>query len=123
MTRTGKSPKLMALAGEPFVELHPADAARAGVAEGQQVRIVSRRGEALLRVVLEPGLPEGVAFAPFHWGALHAPAGAGQVNAATHGERDPSSRQPELKAAAVRVERVRDGGVARRRAPAPARRL
>jgi ferredoxin-nitrate reductase len=39
-----------------------------------------------------------------HWGALHAPRGAGSVNMLTHGERDPTSRQPELKAATVRVE-------------------
>jgi len=123
MTRTGKSPKLRALAGEPFVELHPADAARAGVSDGGRARIVSRRGEAVLRAVLEPGLPEGVAFAPFHWGALHAPAGAGQVNAATHGERDPVSRQPELKAAAIRLERAAERAVARRGALESSRRL
>ena len=66
---------------------------------------------------------EGVAFAPFHWGALHAPAGAGQLNATTHGARDPASKQPELKAAAVRLERVRAGAVARPRASRPSRRL
>ncbi|HWC25611.1 MAG TPA: FAD-dependent oxidoreductase, partial [Solirubrobacteraceae bacterium] len=104
LTRTGKSEKLSALAGEPFVELHPADAARAGVHAGERARVVSARGEVLLRVRVEPGVPEGIAFAPFHWGALHAPAGAGQVNAATIDAVDPVSAQPELKAAAVRVE-------------------
>jgi ferredoxin-nitrate reductase len=52
------------------------------------------------------GMPDGVAFAPFHWGALHAPAGAGTLNVTTHGATDPTSKQPELKALAVRVEAV-----------------
>ncbi|MEA2264991.1 MAG: ferredoxin-nitrate reductase, partial [Solirubrobacteraceae bacterium] len=102
MTRTGKAAGLRT--GDPFVELHPEDAP--GVAEGDQVRIVSARGELVARARLVPDLPRGVAFAPFHWGALHAPAGTGQLNQATHGAVDPVSGQPELKAAAVRVERV-----------------
>ncbi len=109
MTRTGKAAALRT--GDPFVELHPLDAP--GVSEGERVRIVSARGELVARARLEDGLPRGVAFAPFHWGILHAPAGAGQVNQATHGAVDPTSRQPELKASAVRVERL-----ARRQAPA-----
>jgi ferredoxin-nitrate reductase len=104
MTRTGKSAALRATSPEPFVELHPDDAASAGVREGELARVVSRRGDAKFRVRLVPELPRGVAFAPFHWGALHAPAGAGALNATTHGARDPSSRQPELKAIAARVE-------------------
>jgi len=107
LSRTGKSAALRDAAAEPFLELHPDDAAAAGVADGDRARAISRRGAAVLRVRLDDGLPRGVAFAPFHWGALHAPAGAGALNAATHAATDPVSHQPELKAAAVRVERVR----------------
>jgi ferredoxin-nitrate reductase len=114
MTRTGKAPELLAGDPEPFVELHPDDAQRAGVTDGERVRIVSRRGSVLVRarVATAEGdgplggaaIRRGVAFAPFHWGLLHAPAGAGQVNAVSHDATDPVSRQPELKAMAVRVE-------------------
>jgi ferredoxin-nitrate reductase len=114
MTRTGKAPELLAGDPEPFVELHPDDAKRAGVADGERVRIVSRRGSVLVRarVAADAGdgplrgaaIRRGVAFAPFHWGLLHAPAGAGQLNAVSHDATDPVSRQPELKAIAVRVE-------------------
>jgi ferredoxin-nitrate reductase len=104
MTRTGKSPVLAASSPEPFVELNPDDAVAAGVRDGEPARVISRRGEATLRATLIDTLPRGVAFAPFHWGALHAPPGAGTVNATTHGAVDPVSRQPELKALAVRVE-------------------
>ena len=119
MTRTGKASALRT--GDPFVELNPADAP--GIAEGDQVRIVSPRGELLAAARLDDRLPRGVAFAPFHWGLLHSPPGAGQLNQATHGAVDPVSRQPELKAAAVRVERVgaRPAGSAGAARPAPGR--
>jgi ferredoxin-nitrate reductase len=106
LTRTGKSPALRAAAREPVLELHPDDAARAGVADRECARIVSRRGTATARVAVTSGLPRGVAFVPFHWGALHLDAGAGALNATTHSVTDPTSRQPELKALAVRVEPV-----------------
>lgn len=117
MTRTGRAPELLAADPEPFVELHPDDADRAGVADGEHVRLVSRRGTAIVRArvarlggagsgdPLDGGtIRPGVAFAPFHWGLLHAPSGAGQLNALSHDATDPVSRQPELKAMAVRVE-------------------
>src|SRR5207248_858528 len=49
-------------------------------------------------------LPAGVAFAPFHWGALHLAAGESPVNDVTSAALDPLSKQAELKATAVRVE-------------------
>lgn len=104
MTRTGKAPELRAADPEPFVELHPADAERAGVADGERVRLVSRRGEAIVRARVRDAIRPGVAFAPFHWGLLHAAPGDGQLNALSHDATDPVSRQPELKAMAVRVE-------------------
>ncbi len=115
LSRTGKSARLTRLAPEPLLELNPADAERIGVGEGARARIVSRRGEAIMRVTLSEGIREGVAFAPMHWGARYAPAGAGQANAATNPVVDPESKQPELKAAAVRVEPVAAGAVAARR--------
>jgi ferredoxin-nitrate reductase len=66
-------------------------------------------------------IPQGTAFAPFHWGALHLRAGHGQVNALMPVVLDPTSKQAELKAAAVRVEPLQatvtaGGGGARQRA-------
>jgi len=110
MTRTGKSPALTASEPEPFAEIHPLDAAGARVEDGEPVRIVSRRGQATVRARVTDSLPRGVVFSPFGWGALHAPVGAGGVNTTTHGATDPFSQQPELKAAAVRIEPASDGG-------------
>jgi assimilatory nitrate reductase catalytic subunit len=87
---------------EPVLSLHPADAGRAGVGEGDLARVASTRGAAHARVTLDGGLPEGSAFLPFHVGPLAEPGG--WANAVTGRALDPISFQPELKHAAVRVE-------------------
>jgi len=122
MTRTGHSPALRAAAGAPTLSCHPLDTA--GLDDGAEARVVSRRGEVRLAVSHDDSLPRGVAFAPFHWGALRAAAGAGALNALTLPAVDPTSAQPELKALAVRLEPVRrrDEPV-NRRAPARPKRL
>ena len=111
MTRTAKSPELLASDPEPFVELHADDAAAAGVIDGELVHLRSRHGHATMRARITASVPAGTAFAPFHWGALHLAAGRGAVNALVPRVLDPTSKQAELKAAAIRVEPV---GVAAR---------
>jgi ferredoxin-nitrate reductase len=124
MTRTGHSPALLAAAGKPTLSVHPLDAAEAGLDDGAQARVASRRGGARFLVGFDDTLPRGVAFAPFHWGAMRAEAGAGTLNALTISTVDPTSAQPELKAVAVRLEPVRrrDEPVTRR-APARPKRI
>jgi ferredoxin-nitrate reductase len=106
MTRTGKSKSLLAAEREPFVELHASDAARAGVRDGEPVLVRSRRGRAQLRARVTDAVPEGVAFAPFHWGALHLAPAAGTLNGVVGRAVDPTSKQAELKATAVSIEPV-----------------
>jgi ferredoxin-nitrate reductase len=113
MTRTGKSPALLAEEPEPFVELHAEDALAAGVGDGQLALVRSRRGAAHLRVRVSDRVAPGVAFAPFHWGGLHLPPGHLPLNGIVSPALDPISRQPELKATAVRVEALPTGGAAR----------
>ena len=109
MTRTSKSADLLAAEPEPFVELHPDDAHAAGVADGERVRLRSPRGHAVMRARITGTVPQGTAFAPFHWGALHVRPGDGALNALIGKALDPISRQAELKAAAVRVEPLEVG--------------
>jgi ferredoxin-nitrate reductase len=117
MSRTGKSARLRKAAPEPLLEVSAADAERYGLRDGGKARIVSRRGESVMRVKVAAGMKEGVAFAPFHWGSRYAPAGGGQANGTTNPVVDPVSKQPELKAAAVRLEPVDERAAA---APRPA---
>ncbi len=102
MTRTGRSNKLTRGLDGTFVEVHPEAAGRAGIHDGDQVRVVSARGGFTARAVVTEEIEPGTAFVPFHWGDLWTEGGS--VNEATHDAADLVSKQPELKGAAVRVE-------------------
>ncbi|MEQ8145282.1 molybdopterin oxidoreductase family protein [Streptomyces sp. OP7] len=108
-TKTRRSRQLDDAAPSMWVELSESDARRLGVDEGDIVRVTSRRGsvEAPARI---SGVREGVVFAPWHYGG---PASA--ANELTLTGWDPVSKQPELKVAAVTVERIAAGS-----GPAPA---
>jgi anaerobic selenocysteine-containing dehydrogenase len=103
-TKTGHVAKLNKANPEPFVNAHPGDADALGLKDGDSIRVVSRRGYARSTLRLDDGIRPGTLFMSFHWGQLHDEQGC--VNAVTHGEYDPISRQPELKFSAVRLEKV-----------------
>ena len=103
-TRTANAPALAGRTPEPILEENLADARRAGVQDGDFVEITSRRGKAVAQCRVSAAIREGTCFLPFHWGRQ-----AGfykSANNLTLGGRDPISRQPELKACAVRLRRV-----------------
>jgi anaerobic selenocysteine-containing dehydrogenase len=104
LTRTAHAPALMARTPEPVVEINVADAQRAGIQDGDFLEVTSRRGKVIAQSRVTSAIREGVCFLPFHWGrrlGFYKSA-----NNLTLGVRDPLSRQPELKACAVRVRRV-----------------
>lgn len=107
MSRTGALASLLAHEPEPRLSLHPEDLARLRLEPAELARVVSRRGELYVHVAADPDLRRGVAFLPMHWGRrfLGGSARLG-VNELTLAALDPSSRQPELKHCAVRVERA-----------------
>jgi NADPH-dependent sulfite reductase flavoprotein alpha-component len=104
LTKTGRVEKLNKLNPGPFIEVHPADAASLGVRDGEHVEVASRRGRAVLPVVVTDRVRPGNCFAPFHWNDLFGEYLA--VNAATSDAVDPVSLQPEFKACAVTLVRV-----------------
>jgi formate dehydrogenase major subunit len=85
------------------IDLHPADATRLGVSEGEAVRVVSRRGALVAPVRLDPGLRPGLAFM-----TLHFPDEV-PTNRLTIDTYDPKSGTAEFKATAIRVERIPAG--------------
>ncbi len=106
MTKTGKVESLMKSGREPFVEIHPQDAARSGIQDGDFVEMTSRRGKAIAQARVTEEIVRGTCFMPFHWGRA-----AGFYKAAnnlTLRARDPVSRQPELKACAVRITKIEE---------------
>ncbi|MEV3991094.1 molybdopterin oxidoreductase family protein [Streptomyces sp. NPDC049837] len=103
--QTRRVAELNAAAPGPFVELHPRLAERLGVAEGEPVAVVSRRGRAVAPARITTGIRPDTVFMPFHW------AGEGRANTLTNPALDPTSRMPEFKVCAVRLEAVRPEAV------------
>jgi assimilatory nitrate reductase catalytic subunit len=108
MSRTGLIGQLFGHTAEPSVDLHPSEMARLKLAEGDIVRLRSRRGEVLLPAHGTDAVAPAQAFVAMHWGEEFV-SGRGAlagVNALTQGTFCPLSKQPELKHSAVRVERA-----------------
>jgi anaerobic selenocysteine-containing dehydrogenase len=57
-------PGLLQNAGEPFVEIHPADAAARGITDRDRVRVANGRGWVELRAVVTDGVRPGVVVSP-----------------------------------------------------------
>ena len=104
MTRTGKSASLLKGEPKPFIEIHPADAEKYKIERNKMVRIVSRRGVAVVPARITNAIREGTVFMPFHWGRLQGYNLS--ANNLTNDAVDPISQEPELKACAVSVSPV-----------------
>jgi anaerobic selenocysteine-containing dehydrogenase len=108
-TKTARAAQLQDAAPAMWVELCREDAQALGVAEGDIVRLESRRGavEAPARL---SGTRPGTVFAPFHYGYWDRPpnGSATAANELTRTEWDPVSKQPIFKVTAVRVTRIAD---------------
>lgn len=75
-------PSLQRAAKEPEVALHPRDAERRGLVDGQMAVVVNERGHFVARTRIREGIREGVAWAPGIWWAKVSPDGR-NVNAVT----------------------------------------
>ncbi|WP_411845979.1 nitrate reductase [Roseibacillus persicicus] len=94
-TRTGKSKILRKLYPEEcYLEIHPDDAKRLGIADRQTVTIASRRASITALAYYAPTVQPGQVFLPMHYP---------EVNQLTHASFDPHSRQPSYKYCAVKV--------------------
>ena len=96
-TLTRRVNGLVALVDKEYVQIHPADASRLGVADGEQVKVTSRRGTAQGTASVTSSVPEGVVFMDFHF--AESP-----TNALTNAAHDPVSKIAELKVCAVRID-------------------
>ncbi|HWH94863.1 MAG TPA: molybdopterin oxidoreductase family protein [Baekduia sp.] len=102
-TQTRRVAQLHAGEPEAFVELHPVLARRMQIEERDLVALRTRRGRAVARARLTPDIRPDTLFMPFHWG------GDERVNLLTNPALDPSSKMPEFKVCAVRIEGVTPG--------------
>lgn len=104
MTRTGRIDKIMKMHPEPLLEIHPKDATKLGIEDGEKIEVRSLRGVACFKTQITTAITRGTVFAPMHWGALWAENA--EANSLTHSESCPDSQQPELKACAVQLIKI-----------------
>jgi len=97
-TMTRRSTGLDSREPVPIVEMHPADVAELGVADGDTVRITSRRGSILIGVRVSERQARGQVFVPMHFREAAA-------NLLTNPALDPYAKIASFKVAAVRVEK------------------
>jgi assimilatory nitrate reductase catalytic subunit len=106
MTRTGLAADLCRHAPEPYIDMHPLDAAPLGIAEGALARVRTPHGEAVAVARLTDRQRRGGLFMPMHWSDAFAPAG--RSNPLIGGHVDPVSGQPEFKHAPARLSAYRE---------------
>ncbi|HEY8360957.1 MAG TPA: molybdopterin dinucleotide binding domain-containing protein, partial [Ramlibacter sp.] len=109
MSRTGTLGRLFGHVPEPVVQMHPQDIERRLLKDGDLVHVTSKRGSIVLPVQASTELGLSQAFIAMHWGSeyLGGVSSTGEplagVNALTTSAYCPSSKQPELKHAAVKI--------------------
>jgi anaerobic selenocysteine-containing dehydrogenase len=74
------------------------------VQDGDFVELTSRRGKLVAQARVTAEIASGTCFVPFHWGRRMGFYKC--VNNLTLDAFDPVSKEPELKAAAVRVKKL-----------------
>ncbi|WP_375739564.1 molybdopterin-dependent oxidoreductase [Pseudomonas boanensis] len=104
MSRTGTAARLFGHVEEAMLSLHPDELHQRGLQDGQLVRVTSRRASLILPVQSDDAIQPGEAFLPMHWGDRFL-KGLG-CNVLTLPAFDPLSKQPELKHAAVAIEKA-----------------
>jgi predicted molibdopterin-dependent oxidoreductase YjgC len=89
---------LLARSPELQVAINPEDGAKYGVGDGQEVRVMSRRGELTGKALFTDRMRVGEIFIPF------VKLSESAANFLTNAAYDPDSKIPEYKVCAVRVE-------------------
>ena len=109
MSRTGTLGRLFGHVAEPVLQMNAQDMARRLLKEGELVQVTSRRGSIVVPLQASPEVAVSQAFMAMHWGEEYLSGVSAQgerlagVNALTTSAYCPSSKQPELKHAAVKI--------------------
>ncbi len=85
---------------EPYVEIHPETARKLKINDGERVKVVSRRGEGVFPALVVRTIRPDTIFIPYHWGEQLA------ANQLTNPKLDPTSKIPEYKACAAKIEKI-----------------
>jgi formate dehydrogenase major subunit/formate dehydrogenase alpha subunit len=96
---THRAAGLEAMYPQALVEINPKDAHKAGIEDGDLIKVFSRRGEILSTAQVTNRVEPGIIFTTFHFAEAAA-------NFLTNPALDPIAKIPEFKVAAVRVEKA-----------------
>ena len=96
-TMTMRVEGLKILGDRERLKIHPDDAAKYGLVDGQNVKVVSRRGEVQVDVQVTDICPPGIVSMTFHFPDV-------PTNVLTNNAIDPVAKIPETKVCAVRIE-------------------
>jgi formate dehydrogenase major subunit len=99
---TGRTDSLAGELSDTFIQINPDDAGRMGVADGERVTVISRRGRITVKARVSGDIASGITFVPFHFGNTKA-------NLLTNPAFDPACKMPEFKVCAVNIEPAGDG--------------
>ena len=102
MSKTGKVNKLNQHISQAFLEIHPEDARRLHLKDGDISVVTSRRGEVQVKVSVSNSIKKGVVFLPMHWGKI-LNNDLNRANNITSTLVDPLSKEPDFKYCAVQV--------------------
>jgi assimilatory nitrate reductase catalytic subunit len=104
MSRTGTVAQLFNHAEEPVIQINADDMTRRLIKDGDLVRVSNKRGSLVLPAQTSDEVQPSQTFIAMHWGSqfMH---GLG-VNALLPPAFDKSSKQPELKHTAVKIEKL-----------------
>ncbi|MBT6015012.1 MAG: molybdopterin-dependent oxidoreductase [Nitrosomonadales bacterium] len=104
MSRTDRVTQLAAHDEQPFLSMNEVDMLRRNLKNGDLVKVSNERGNFMTPVIQDDDIRSGELFFPMHWGNQNM-TGSG-VNAITTSACDPISKQPELKYATVKLEKI-----------------
>jgi formate dehydrogenase alpha subunit len=96
---TRRIPRLDAEVSTGFALIHPLDAKKLGVLDGESVNVASRRGGVTTKAKVSSEVEPGIVFMPMHFAECAA-------NVLTDTKLDPTAKIPELKACAVSIEKA-----------------
>jgi len=104
MSRTGTIAQLFNHVEEPFIYMNPDDMSRRLVKDGDIVKVSNKRGSLVLPVKASNDVQVTQTYIPMHWGSEFM-NGLG-VNAMMPPAFDQTSKQPELKHTAIKLEKL-----------------
>ncbi|WP_164110352.1 MULTISPECIES: molybdopterin oxidoreductase family protein [Sphingobacterium] len=96
-TQTRRIGKLVQQFAQPLLEIHPILAAKFGISQHEEVKVITKRGEAYFPANIVETIRADTVFIPYHW------PGKKSANQLTSGHLDPISKIPEFKVSACNL--------------------